>query len=353
MSYNALLIETDTSGFPTGYKCQVHVDSGKINDSSGKVVPSYYDLLYPCDSSLDDAMRLVGSRVLDGIGTKFSVLPEGVACTIPDTNLPIWLIGASSNPSDQVVDSLDCQELAPETAGQCCAVVQAPMTFWWTDADQKDTEMMAELRTQFNAAATTADTDYEVRYIGAFFEVPADSPRNEVPPSVSSVETQPEPQKKNTVTAVGGLVMAGLIIATLGVAFVLVRRRRRNRRNRNIDAAMSKSRDLEMDDPSDGPTLEVDVMSDDMPNHANFKNAYDVQDEYQTPSSYTFDLANCMKNDIMSSYGHRHFGPTSMAVVPPYPMQEDASDSEADSWAQTDGTVGGLEEHLEEITAEI
>jgi len=40
------------------------------------------------------------------------------------------------------------------------------------------------------------------------------------------------------------------------------------------------------------------------------------------------------------------------AVVPPYPMDE-TSDSEVDSWAQTDGTVGSLEDRLEEITAEI
>jgi hypothetical protein len=41
-------------------------------------------------------------------------------------------------------------------------------------------------------------------------------------------------------------------------------------------------------------------------------------------------------------------GPTTIAVVPPYPMEE-TSDSEADSWAQTDGTVGSLEERLDDV----
>jgi hypothetical protein len=45
-------------------------------------------------------------------------------------------------------------------------------------------------------------------------------------------------------------------------------------------------------------------------------------------------------------------GPTTIAVVPPYPMEE-TSDSEADSWAQTDGTVGSLEERLDEVRGEI
>ena len=109
----------------------------------------------------------------------------------------------------------------------------------------------------------------------------------------------------------------------------------------------------ELSGASDGPTLEVDVMSDDMPGKPSYRNdANDFNEEYQTPSSYTFDLANSMKNEVMGTYGSSHFGPTSMAVVPPYPMQEE-TDSEVDSWAQTDGTVGSLEEHLEEITAEI
>lgn len=90
------------------------------------------------------------------------------------------------------------------------------------------------------------------------------------------------------------------------------------------------------------------------------------QEDIPTPSSYTFDLANSLKNDVMGTYGNSTgggssdndpyssmmSGPTSMAVVPPYPMDE-TSDSEVDSWAQTDGTVGSLEDRLEEITAEI
>ena len=79
-------------------------------------------------------------------------------------------------------------------------------------------------------------------------------------------------------------------------------------------------------------------------------------------TGFAFDLGQSFKNDIMrkhSTISHRNFAgnnanaPTMIAVVPPYPMMEETSDSDIDSWAQTDGTVGSLEERLEDITAEI
>jgi hypothetical protein len=43
------------------------------------------------------------------------------------------------------------------------------------------------------------------------------------------------------------------------------------------------------------------------------------------------------------SAGELCCGPTEITVVPPYPVDE-ISESEADSWAQTDGTVGSLDD---------
>ena len=83
-------------------------------------------------------------------------------------------------------------------------------------------------------------------------------------------------------------------------------------------------------------------------------------------SSYAWDLSTSFQREIMSAHGqvspaaaqppvgphNQQFGPTTIEVVPPYPLDE-TSESEADSWAQTEGTVGSIEENLEEITAEI
>ena len=95
----------------------------------------------------------------------------------------------------------------------------------------------------------------------------------------------------------------------------------------------------------------------------------DEHDDHPVSPKYAFDLGHSFKMKVMGTYA-----PTTIPVVAPYPMhgsftnvgappqQQPANndmdlsgcDSEAeDSWAQTDGTVGSLEERLEEITAEI
>lgn len=356
MSVNAILEETD-GDFISSYKCEYHVTMGTITENSGKEIPSYVDFKHPCsasDQEILDSMRFVDSEVLGAVATDFNLLPEGAACTVPDTSLPVWLIGVSTQPDNAIISNLDCQILTTTSSNECCSVIYAPMTWWLTDAQYEEEEIFAVLKSAYNNDSVTSGTQNEVRYIGAFVEIPNDAAS--LPPAINKGET-PQPQQGNNpvTTTVGAIIITGLVVVFIAVAFVLIRRRRRRLMNREIGLAISKSHDLEMDgDGSDGPTLEVDVMSDDihdMP-HNQVRNSYDVHDEYMTPSSYTFDLSHSMQSDIMGTYGSSRFGPTSMNVVPPYPM-EDASDSEVDSWAQTDGTVGSLEERLEEITAEI
>ena len=87
-------------------------------------------------------------------------------------------------------------------------------------------------------------------------------------------------------------------------------------------------------------------------------------DDHPGSPKYAFDLGQSLKMKVLGTYA-----PTTIPVVAPYPlhgsftnvgplsntdMDISGCDSEAeDSWAQTDGTVGSLEERLEEITAEI
>jgi hypothetical protein len=75
--------------------------------------------------------------------------------------------------------------------------------------------------------------------------------------------------------------------------------------------------------------------------------------------TYQFDLADANRNAIMGTYNSASAGsssgaaavagPITMTVVPPYSMEDD---SDIDSWAQTEGTVGSLEDRYEE-TGEI
>jgi len=163
--------------------------------------------------------------------------------------------------------------------------------------------------------------------------------------------------------------MAALIAAVLGVGFLMYRRYRQRSTTANT---VSKDTDEMFGD--DAP-FRVSVLSDDADCYdANNMNANaekynqnqtgtissfddDSGNDAVLPPKYAFDLSQSFKNDVMGTYGgvanSNRSPPTTMQVVAPYPILDETDDSVADSWAQTDGTVGSLEERLEEITAEI
>lgn len=350
---NEVTKEVDSDGVPVAFKCTYHVATGKIQASTAKSISSYYDMLYPCNDNVQQGVDMIAANVLSNVAEYFNILPDGKACSIPYTALPLWLIGVSLKPADSTVQGFPCQKLvANPSAGQCCVVVHAPMNFWWTDFDPKETAMMKVLSNEFVSPQATVGTSYQVSYLGAYIDLTTETGQGTVNVPISKPESPPAASKNNTFTIVGVFVLAAMIVIFAGAIFVIWRRRRKWRTNRDVEAAISKSDLGFAEDGSDGPTLEVDVMSDDMP-QSNIKGSYDFQDDsYPTSNSYTFDLSDEMKNKVFGTYGRANFGPTTMNVVAPYPMEEH-SDSEADSWAQTDGTVGSLEDRLEEITAEI
>jgi hypothetical protein len=175
---------------------------------------------------------------------------------------------------------------------------------------------------------------------------------------VSAIGGNEEPigDGDSKITAMGGALLSGLVVAAIGVLFIVFRRRKQRRFvDHDLDDSMDKTdikTDMDMHHAESLETLQLEVLSDGMGNNSSPRRSQERYDESLSNQSYEykFDLGNSMKNDVMGAYGGG--GPTSMAVVSPYPMSgEDAS--EVDSWAQTDGTVGSLEDNLEEITAEI
>ena len=73
------------------------------------------------------------------------------------------------------------------------------------------------------------------------------------------------------------------------------------------------------------------------------------------PNNITFDLGNSFKDQLMGVHGRS--SQNKMNMNHPFGMHhgsvDAASESDADSWAQTDGTIGSLELQLEPITAEV
>jgi hypothetical protein len=344
-SYVAILEGTDSLGIPNSFKCDYHVSTGKINGNSGHEISSYYELLHPCVSNVTDAMDVIERRLLTQLGQTFQLLPDGKACTIPDTSLNVWVIGLSSLPLDVSIDNMACNKLR-SSRSSCCTVVHAPMTFWVTDANFQNNNIMGYLAQAIDGTSITAGTDYRTAYLGSQIESTAVQGQNQTRP-IFSVPPNPvgvqQKQQQTNVSLVGGVVVAGFVAGMMAVVFVLMKRKRRFRKHFPIEDDIRTSLEHFPDsDQSEASPTGGDIMDID---HLQSNDGW--TDEENFNQSYTFDLAASMKHTVMGTYG-----PTSFAVQPPHPM-DDASDSEADSWAQTDATVGSLEERLEEITAEI
>jgi hypothetical protein len=211
-------------------------------------------------------------------------------------------------------------------------------------------------------------------------------------PVVAAQSPQASSRSSNKLSAVGGLAVAGMALVVVIGGFLLFRRRKR--KMNEVNMRKQRGLDLEHDDGV-ARTAEIDVLSDrpyspscgpfspprsdvhvdhveavfnppvNFLEDNNRVNPY--LREFSNPElntgsyEYTFDLGDALKSDVMGMHGRGSSyqitglspGPTSMAVVPPYPLEETSDSESADSWAQTDGTVGSIEDRLEVITAEI
>jgi hypothetical protein len=193
-----------------------------------------------------------------------------------------------------------------------------------------------------------------------FQGVPIEDPNEEGRDSLSDAARIKEAEentssgKKNTnITIVGGFLVAAFCMAFLGIIFVVWRRRKYYLRSRDVQLALSKS-DMHYDSRPNGSddeprTLEKQTDSDDFEDMRG-------KSEEEFPNNITFDLGNSFKDQLMGVHGTSQRNKLGgMGGMPPFGVgsADGASDSDADSWAQTDGTIGSLELQLEPITAEV
>uniref|UniRef100_A0A7S1GG99 Uncharacterized protein n=1 Tax=Cyclophora tenuis TaxID=216820 RepID=A0A7S1GG99_CYCTE len=189
----------------------------------------------------------------------------------------------------------------------------------------------------------TSGTSLRARFLGTIIDEESFSGgRDNLPPAINTPDQQiEEVPRSKTITPIGVLLSLGLALALVGVIFVLVRLRRRRTqllRQEAIMATRSHDQEFEGDfriettdrytpDTSEGPLASP---PGDFNNH------------------YTFDVGNMMKSELMEIHGHRRQGSSSKGLD-----ESDLSESDVDSWAQTDATLGSIEHRLEPITAEV
>lgn len=205
-----------------------------------------------------------------------------------------------------------------------------------------------------------ADSPFEAVFQGTPVVDPNKEARDSLADAarVKEAEDNTSSGKKNqNITIVGGLLVAAFCLAFIGIIFVVWRRRKYYLRSRDVQLALSKS-DLHYDtrpNASDDElprTLEKQSDSDD------FEDLRGGKSEEEFPNNVTFDLGNSFKDQLMGVHGtsqRNKLGGIGGIVMHPFGVGggDGASDSDADSWAQTDGTIGSLELQLEPITAEV
>jgi hypothetical protein len=398
-NYNALLTTYDhDSGNAISYICEIHT-----NDSSIATVEYFYDLVHSnCGVSSSNSTSSTTSEPLSiaySISEQlvlhaaeiWNILPNGDACTVPQDTYNTWLFGVSTTSfknNTKMITDFGCQQLIPNTTlNECCHVIRSEMIFRPTGSYNVND---LKLFVQESLNVSSFSVEYRTASIEPKFieDTPLDDdPRNNlkepnrtnvVPPtSNSNAITQQSSSNESDITVTGGFLIASLVTVVFGV-FVVLFRRYRKTDHRRMDESGRNVDDTFQDKDDD---FQVTVVNDHNYNSFPVKRQVTCQscytemeggnevvesqllddnnenDEYDHPMStkYAFDLSQSLKQNVMGTYASKQ--PTVIPVVAPYPLGIDADiscDSEAeDSWAQTDGTVGSLEEHLEEITAEI
>jgi hypothetical protein len=349
------------------YFCKLVTANNVLQDL---LVAYYYDMVYPCEEEPSEGQGFVAASLLSRSRDAF--LPNGDACVRPQ---PLWFGAVSSLPADVVSSDIACQELL----GACCVVVEGSMTF--TQLSTANVDSMKRWM-----AATLNDPTiapgYTVAYIGSELAPEIINPepnltpppilQDRVPGAAEAPEAVPEDEG---VSLTGMLFLGGMCVVLLLVGALLLRRRQRARKSRDVDAAILHSEtpthkmdnrggtweDCTLEDHLDGEDIEVSVLHQQDDPYLKVRsvstvsyneNGYHADNEVVPYTSeatlhprYRFDLAESQRSDIMGTYGRNGelcCGPTEITVVPPYPVDE-ISESEADSWAQTDGTVGSLD----------
>jgi hypothetical protein len=364
------LVEEMSNGVPVTYACEYQTGNDPLATNTFDVVTveQFYDFVYPCYQDKQEGANYIAEQLLMKAAVAWNILPNGEACTAPQSVYGAWLFGVSSEGPDEFISDFGCQRLTPNiTKKECCQVVRSEMKFIPTGGYNK-TVLQQFVQDQLDAKEPSYSLLFRTASINPIFNetIPInDASGNLSEPTrvASGVQGQVTEKSANRekVTATGGFVIALLSAAFVGFFVILYRRNRKPRAS--AGDTFHKDDDFCNSTMEQGPSCEGDyhvtILSEDasssfLRQHTSFdleedQNFVDMPLEEAPPAKYAFDLGESFKNDVMGTYA-----PTTMQVVAPYPMMEDTScDSEADSWAQTDGTVGSLEERLEEITAEI
>jgi hypothetical protein len=203
-------------------------------------------------------------------------------------------------------------------------------------------DTLEHIALQLNSGAVTQGSDVAVFFLGE--ELDYDSPgRDNLPPAISVPENDvhTEKQENNTFTSVGIAIVVGLVITVLALIFVIYQRRQRSVRaldaHQTLEDGAKSVDDMQL--PSDLSDLE-----DEDRDKTGTLTLPDASMPDQTVE-YEFDLGGWNKSELIGIHGDN--------AITASASNQPESDSDNDSWAQTEATIGSLELRLDPIEAEV
>mmetsp|Transcript_36997 Transcript_36997/g.57366 ORF Transcript_36997/g.57366 Transcript_36997/m.57366 type:complete len:383 (+) Transcript_36997:349-1497(+) len=364
-------------GMVIGYSCQEVVEENEVTNVD---LIFYIDVASP-QGQQEAAIRHMTEALAENVSLRYGV-SNGLRCSEPPLDGTSWIVQFTAEPRNfNQVELFDhCREYSFDDVTQDCFVYEALVTGSALGVEEIP-DVMAYLEATLKGTSLTQNTPFGVYFLGVPVVDPgaSDSGRDNLSPPSNLNEAEKEiPQNDNgqTITIIGGFLLAAFCVAFLGGALVLWRRRRAYmKHNREMHLSLSKSSDpLQQYDtephvtisdeeasPSGMKSLSHRSGSPHSPHHN--QNPPELSSPTPTeenfPNNITFDLGTSFKDQLMgvhaSSGPHRRPHHHNHMMAGPFGTapSADGTDSDADSWAQTDGTIGSLELQLEPITAEV
>lgn len=324
----------DENGDLIGYSCIKTVQRNVLTDID---VVFYVDLAYPAGES-DAALKYFQTALVTDVSKEYGI-SDGERCEFPPFDGTSWVVQfISSVKSYSRVEVFDsCRQLQHEPTLDCFVYEIAATGSVIGVTDIPDVEDYIE--SILDGDALTLNSPYSVGFLGAptVDQGTQDQGRDNLgePSNINTpVETLAPGTESNKVTIYGALFVAAFGAALLGILLVVWLRRRSYLKAHEFQPA-------ELDN-----NFDTDLHISDEPS------SYDIPEE---------GLGIRYKDQLMGLHGHQApRRPNNSNTIDPYAgmfgdqMPSDAfSDSDVDSWAQTDGTIGSLELQLEPITAEV
>lgn len=340
-----IVIERNANRQSVAYACEDSVteedDGWEDFHRRTTILSQYYELLYPCDTDdLEDAyVKPIARHTMDELATDLDLLPSGAACSEDHS-----IRGVAKGNPDVLRHNIPCEtlpyqlrdSLVASSIPQCCQTVQMGLEVLLDEADTEDDKSITVSLQESMARILNEPS----RYLPVQTLAIADPTlRVQHETSVDANESRGEFHilGDQELTITGG-ALVGLLLTFLFSFFIVAYRRSRRCRthhHRMIDYQKDDWQSNEDDMHNMESTVELD--SSEYSSHQN--GACGIYRDPAHDNTSCYSMAESLRESIFWREQS-------------YQVELDEI-SEADSWAQTDATVGSLEERLEQITAEI